>query len=176
LSSGSSIADAKGCKCSGLCESRRLSIVKERVYGKWGATLYQVSSHSQSIAEHFEQKCLSDDASLSCCVPRSNTALYILSAPQRHAHVHCSQPMPKAKEKSSSARDVSFSLGDLECVRVRSQVDRSACTAHLAADRAHTELIWHRCAGLDRESHSSTMAASLELDWHGFSPQKRGGA
>lgn len=81
LSSGSSIADAKGCKCSGLCESRRLSIVKERVYGKWGATLYQVSSQSQSIAEHFEQKCLSDDASLSCGVPRSNTALYILSAP-----------------------------------------------------------------------------------------------
>jgi len=81
LSSGSSIADAKGCKCSGLCESRRLSIVKERVYGKWGAPLYQVSSHSQSIAEHFEQKCLSDDASLSCGVPRSNTALYILVLP-----------------------------------------------------------------------------------------------
>jgi hypothetical protein len=80
-----------------------------------------------------------------------------------------SQTLPKAKEKSSSARDVSFSLGDLECVRVCSEVDRSACTAHLAADRAHTELIWHRCAGLDRESHSSTMAASLELDWHGFS-------
>jgi hypothetical protein len=109
LSSGSSIADAKGCKCSGLCESKGLSIVKERVYGKWGAPLYQVSSHSQSIAEHFEQKCLSDDASLSCGVPRSNTALYILSSPtartralavshcrkrRRNRHPHEMSPFP----------------------------------------------------------------------------------
>jgi hypothetical protein len=58
---------------------------------------------------------------------------------------------------------------------VRSEVDRSAYTAHLAADRAHTELIRHWCAGLDCKSHSSTMAASLELDWHGFGVRKRGG-
>jgi hypothetical protein len=68
----------------------------------------------------------------------------------------------------SFIRYVSFSLGDLERMCVCSEVDRSACTAHLAADRAHTELIWHWCAGLDRESHSSAMTTPLELDWHGF--------
>src|ERR1700761_6049591 len=104
LSSGSSIADAKGCKYSGLSESKTLSIVKERVYGKWGAPLYQVSSHSQSIAEHFEQKCLSDDASLSCGVPRSNTALYILSSPTAPHTCTCSQPIAETKGEGEIIR------------------------------------------------------------------------
>ena len=43
-------------------------IVKERV-------THQVSSHSQSIAEHFEQKCRSDNARVSSGVSRFNTAL-----------------------------------------------------------------------------------------------------
>jgi hypothetical protein len=47
---------------------------------------YLASTDIQSIAEHFEQKCLSDDANFSCGVPRSNTALYFLSSPT------CSQP------------------------------------------------------------------------------------
>ena len=83
LSSGSSTADANGCKSSGLCESytkQSLCICQGRLYERWVADApYQVSSHNQSIAEHFEQKCLSDDTSFSCGVSRFNTALYILS-------------------------------------------------------------------------------------------------
>ena len=106
---------------------------------------------------------------------RGPTRPCISCPPQRrHTRALAVSLLPKLKPKEKlSARDVSFSLGDLESVRVCSEVDRSTCTAHLAADRAHTELIWHRCAGLDRESHSSTMATSLELDWHGFSEQEK---
>jgi|SRR5712671_7824191 len=50
---------------------------------------YQVSSHNQSIAEHFEQKCRSDFALLSCGVPRSNTALYTLSSPSPCRQLVC---------------------------------------------------------------------------------------
>jgi len=49
------------------------------------------------------------------------------------------------------------------------EVDRSASTAHLAADGALAELIRHGRAGLDRESYCPAMTASLELDWHGSS-------
>ena len=66
-------------------------------------------------------------------------------------------------------RDVFLPLSDLECVRMRTEVDRSASTAHLAADGAHAELIRNGRAGLDRESHCPAMTASLELDWHGSS-------
>jgi hypothetical protein len=172
LSSGSSIADAEGCKSSGLCESyietRDCAFVKE-VRIRSGSP-YRVSFQNQSIAEHFEQKCLSDNARCSSGVPRSNTALYILSSPT------CSQPFPKKRYSKGERfiRDVFLSLGDLECMRVRSEVDRPPCTAHLAADRAHTKLIRHWCAGLDRESHGPTVTTSLELDWHDLSSRKRG--
>jgi hypothetical protein len=66
------------------------------------------------------------------------------------------------------SRDVFFSLNDLKCVRVRSEVDRSTSTAHLSADGTQAELIWHWRARLDCKSHCSAMAASLELDWHGL--------
>jgi len=57
---------------------------------------------------------------------------------------------------------------------VRSEVDRSTNTAHLSADGTQAELIWHRRARLDSESHCSAMAASLELDWHGLSNEEVG--
>ena len=50
---------------------------------------------------------------------------------------------------------------------MRTEVDGSAGTAHLAADGALAELIRHGRAGLDRENHCPAMTASLELDWHG---------
>jgi hypothetical protein len=49
---------------------------------------------------------------------------------------------------------------------MRTEVDRSASAAHLAADGAHAELIRNGRAGLDCESHCPAVAASLELDWH----------
>jgi hypothetical protein len=52
---------------------------------------------------------------------------------------------------------------------MRAEVDRSASTAHLAADGALAELIRHGRAGLDRESYCPAMTASFELDWHGSS-------
>ncbi len=63
-------------------------------------------------------------------------------------------------------RDVFLAFGNLQRVRVRSEVDRTTCTAHLATDGAHTELIRHWRAGLDGESHCPAVATSLEFDWH----------
>ena len=93
-----------------------------------------------------------------------------ISCPPQHAVSH----FPNYSKEEPFIRDVFLSLGDLECVRVRSEVDRPPCTAHLAADRAHTKLIRHWCAGLDRESHGPTVTTSLELDWHDLSSRKRG--
>lgn len=75
--------------------------------------------------------------------------------------------------RKSLIRKVSFSLGDLKRVRMRSQVDRSTYTTHLPTDTAHTKLIRHRCARLDCERNSTTMATSLELDWHEFCVQRK---
>ena len=49
-------------------------------------------------------------------------------------------------------------------MRVRSEVDRTPCTAHLAAYGAQAESIQHRRAGLDGESHRPAVATSLEFD------------
>ena len=65
-------------------------------------------------------------------------------------------------------RGVFLPLSDLERVCMRTEVDRSAGTAHLAADGALAELIRHRRTGLDRENNCPAMTASLELDWHGM--------
>ena len=49
---------------------------------------------------------------------------------------------------------------------MRSDVDRTPCTAYFAADGAHAELVWYWRAGLDGESNGAAVATSLELDWH----------
>jgi hypothetical protein len=154
-----------------------------RFHGQTKSATHQVSSHNQSIAEHFEQKCRSDNARVSSGVSRFNTALYILSSTTT-AYARCiphtrgeketyKRPLARTKKtklsvESRLSRDAFFSLGDLERVRVRSEVGRSTRTAHLSADGTEADLIWHRCARLDCESHRSAMAASLELHWHGF--------
>jgi hypothetical protein len=51
---------------------------------------------------------------------------------------------------------------------MRPDVDRSTYTTDFAADGAHAKLIWHWGARLDREGHSTTVATSLEFDWHGL--------
>ena len=48
-------------------------------------------------------------------------------------------------------RDV-FLAFDLQRVRMRSEVDRTTCTTHLATDGAQAELIRHRRAGLGGET------------------------
>lgn len=63
-------------------------------------------------------------------------------------------------------RDVFLAFGDLQCVRVCSDVDRAPCTTDPATDGAQTKLIRHWRAGLDSESHCATVATSLEFDWH----------
>ena len=49
---------------------------------------------------------------------------------------------------------------------MRSDVDRTPCTAYFAADGTHAELVWYWRAGLDSESDGAAVATSLELDWH----------
>ena len=81
FSSGSSIADANGCRSSGL-HDKGVTYKFDVEGGVCCFTAYQVSCHNQSIAEHFEQKCRSDDARFSSGVPRPlSTALYILFHP-----------------------------------------------------------------------------------------------
>ena len=72
-----------------------------------GFAAYEFSSHHQSIAEHFEQKCRSDVPRFSSGVPRPlSTALYILFHPPltvRDIYEH----------RREAARDVCFAFGDL---------------------------------------------------------------
>jgi hypothetical protein len=49
---------------------------------------------------------------------------------------------------------------------MRSEVDRTPCTAYLAADGAYADLIRHDRAGLDGESYGAAVATSFEFDWH----------
>ena len=69
-------------RCKGMQKVRPVQIIeiadyiqRKNVWEVGVRSSYHVSSHSQSIAEHFEQKCLSDVACSSCDVPRFNTAL-----------------------------------------------------------------------------------------------------
>src|SRR6266702_968919 len=99
-----------------------------------GFAAYQVSSHNQSIAEHFKQKCRA-----------LSTALYILFPPNSHDIEECVCVCVEV------IRDV-FLAFDLQRVRMRSEVDRTTCTTHLATDGAQAELIRHRRAGLGGET------------------------
>jgi|SRR6267154_6455619 len=68
----------------------------------WWVRTHQVSSHSQSIAEHFEQKCRSDDTSFSSGVPRFKTALYVLSSHGQRTQSHtCGQSRNNRMESYS---------------------------------------------------------------------------
>ncbi len=69
-------------------------------------------------------------------------------------------------ESKVVVRDVFLAFHYLQRVRMRTQVDRTSCTAYLAADGAYAELVRYWRAGLDGESHCSTVATSFEFNWH----------
>ena len=83
------------------------NLCEQQVLIGGGFAAYEFSSHHQSIAEHFEQKCRSDVPRLSSGVPRPlSTALYILFH-------HPLIVRDIYEHRSEAARDVCFAFGDL---------------------------------------------------------------
>ena len=133
FSSGSSIADANGCRSSGLHDKG--VTYKFDVEGGFVALLRTKSRATTRASPSISSKSVArtTPASLLGCRGRS-VQLYISCSTLIVSHIRHRRGWVVVCEV---IRDVFLSFGDLQRVRVRFEVDRSPCTAHFTADRTH---------------------------------------
>ena len=96
-----------------------------------GYLSYQVSSYTQSMVEHLEQKFRSDEAIRCSFVSRSMTALYTLES--------CSCETNQYNNKPEIVPNI-FLAFDFEGIAVSTEIYRSSNSADLTTDRAEAKL------------------------------------